>query len=54
MDEEITGVFTLELEIANGNTSFHRRMQRYYEVLRGKKNQNDKTDTQEQKSKVQC
>ncbi|WP_182430531.1 hypothetical protein [Clostridium sp. OM02-18AC] len=49
MDKEIKDVFTLDLETTNGNTSFHRRMQRYYEVLRGKKNQNDKTDTQEQK-----
>lgn len=37
MDKEIVGSVTLDVETSNRNASFSRRMQKYYEALKGAK-----------------
>ena len=37
MDKEIMGSVTLDVETSNRNASFSRRMQKYYEALKGGK-----------------
>ena len=37
MDKEIAGGVTLDVETSNRNASFSKRMQKYYETLKGGK-----------------
>ena len=53
MDKEILGSVTLDAETSNRNASFSRRMQKYYEALKGGKTQREGSDTQERENKVQ-